>query len=57
MKNWQKWVLAVFGGACAGIAIAIFTSSPAKCSNCWGGPCMTSAACVPGCHCIQGTCG
>ncbi len=32
---------------------------PAKCNSwgCWGGPCMTSAACVAGCHCINGTCG
>ncbi len=25
--------------------------------GCYGGPCVTSAACVAGCHCIQGTCG
>jgi len=44
------------------IAVLLFIwgthcASPADCWGCFGGPCNTSAACVEGCHCIQGTCG
>jgi len=28
----------------------------AECNPCYGGPCNTSAACVTGCHCIEGLC-
>jgi len=33
--------------------------APAACDMnfCYGGMCMDSAACAPGCHCIGGRCG
>jgi len=34
-------------------------AEPAECSgvDCFGGMCMDSAACAPGCHCFGGRCG
>lgn len=43
-------VVFVLGMQCA-------SSPPCEAWGCFGGPCNTSAACVEGCHCIQGTCG
>lgn len=39
-------------------AVFIAAPSPARCDDqgCFGGMCMTSAACVPGCACIANRC-
>ncbi len=41
------------------IAWIIVGTPEAKChdTQCYGGMCMTSAACAPGCHCIGNRCG
>jgi hypothetical protein len=59
MKRWEKMILAIALGLLVGISISIFMAGTAKCWGCYGGPCVTSAACVEGCHCIgdPGRCG
>ena len=40
-----------------GFAVVLLATRECDASGCFGGPCMTSAACVSGCHCIGGRCG
>ena len=48
------WLLAVV----LFIAVAAMLSVPRNCEarGCFGGPCLTSDACVAGCACIAGRC-
>ena len=54
----------VMWGVCAVIILVaalllLLGPSRAACeaSACYGGMCMDSAACAPGCHCLGGRCG
>ena len=40
-------------------AVVFLFVKDASCWGCFGGPCVTSAACVEGCHCMgdPGRCG
>lgn len=53
----EKIIIAIVLALFVVLMITIIWPTPAKCWGCWGGPCVTSAACVAGCHCINGTCG
>ena len=57
MTLWWKFVCTVvIASFLFGVAVIVATS-PAHCWGCFGGPCVTSTACVEGCHCIAGRCG
>lgn len=40
-------------------SLTLWRVKEARCWGCFGGPCITSAACVEGCHCMgdPGRCG
>jgi len=48
------WCVAVFAVAVAVVLVA--RSAPCGERGCFGGLCMTSAACVSGCACINNRC-
>ena len=39
------------------LGLGVVTKAPCSENACFGGMCMDSAACAPGCHCIGGRCG
>ncbi len=56
----MKWYAYLWIAIAASIAIyAIAGVSHCTAWGCYGGPCVTSAACVEGCHCMgdPGRCG
>ena len=54
-KIWFAVVLSIIA-AC--VLVVVLKPAPASCDTrgCYGGLCMTSAACAPGCACIGGRC-
>jgi hypothetical protein len=56
MTGRQEWFILVL--ALGVLFRSCVSPSEARCgiNLCYGGPCVTSAACVSGCHCIGGRC-
>lgn len=59
MKGWTlvEWIWFGFCLLVVGLTVGLWdTKASCDTRGCYGGMCMTSAACVPGCACIGGRC-
>lgn len=56
---WKIWTMMalLFIALVTFLTYQMVTPPPCGASGCFGGMCTTSAACVAGCHCINGRCG
>ena len=50
-------VVAMIIAVAIAVTVTLCAAPPCESNSCYGGLCMTSAACAEGCHCFGGRCG